>query len=343
MYGRKVLSAGVLFAVGTILIIGLIAGNIALAAPGDDTSEESGLIIDCSFGEGNDCGVEHLFELANNVMRLLLWLAITGAGILIFFKGAKLAINVFVKGGDQQARKEVQDALKAVLFGLMFILSAYLIVKAGFNIIGYDLGDPFKWNESDLPDAQYRQPGQQGTSGQPPADSNGGGNTGQPDDDPQPSGDFPKIKDSGIPHKTPSLNGCKGSECFVAQGLFGKLNSLRTATSVSWWVTESCPPTVTHRHTCHRTEHCDCVDINFRIANTNNSKHNPTQEEVRDFIRDMESVGLYAVYEIPNSGTYTNLRTAIPVQNINGGKVIHINVPKPHFSVYESRAVHDRR
>ena len=164
MYGRKIVSVGVFSSIVIILIAGLLTGNTAISATNNDDTdtalvnkvpEKSNLVIDCSFGEGEkeDCGVKHFFQLANNVMKLLLWVAITGAGLLIFYKGTKLAINVFIKGGHQQARQEVQSALRATLIGLLFILGAYLLVKAGFDIIGYNLngGDPFKWNESSLP------------------------------------------------------------------------------------------------------------------------------------------------------------------------------------------------
>ncbi len=157
MYKQKTayfLVVAVVFVASSIISSTVVLGqtNNALVTK---TPEQSNLIIDCSFGESGkeDCSIKHFFQLANNVMKLLLWVAITGAGLLIFYKGTKLAVNVFTKGGHQQARKEVQDALRATLVGLLFILSAYLIVKAGFDIIGYNLndGDPFKYDESSLP------------------------------------------------------------------------------------------------------------------------------------------------------------------------------------------------
>lgn len=316
--------------------------SYSVSITSNDQVKESNLIVNCSFGEGNDCGIEHLFELANNIMKLLLWLAITGAGILIFYRGAVLAINVFVKGGDQDARKKVQDALKAILWGLVFILSAYLIVKAGFNIIGYNLGNPFQWDESTLPDVKMPEESTRRTPSQRPADNNGGGNT-----EPQTSRDFPKLNGSGIPHKTLALDGCKGSECFVAKSLFDKLNALRTATSASWWVTESCPPTMPHAHSCHTTERCDCVDINFKEGGDSN--HNPSLQEVEDFIAAINSINSYAVYEIPTGDIngdgkdYADLRGKIPEKNYAGGKVSYFRVSYPHFSVYESKAAYDKK
>ena len=338
----------------------------------DDRAKESSLIIDCTFGKEKytfdtgehkagdfkeQCGIKHLFQLANNIIKWLIWLALVGAGALIFFRGVKLATNVFDKGGHQEARKKVQDALKATLIGLIVILGAYLIVKAGFDIIGYNLngGDPFKWNESTLPAPDVSQLAPKtpppsttsGTQGRQSADTAPQTPTAEPQ---QPTdrqqGGFSDLQGSGVPHKDPGLNGCKGDACFVGRNLLNKLNRLKTgASSVSWWVTESCPPTITHSHSCHRVENCDCVDINFRIAGTNNSRHNPTAQEVKDFIATMQSAGLYAVYEIPKTGnTYKDLRTALPDDTqVPGGEIQHYNVGHPHFSVYESRAVRNRR
>ena len=68
---------------------------------------------------------------------------------MIVLKGAKLATNVFWPGGHNTAREDFQKALKAIAIGLFLILSAYLIVKIGFNIIGYE-GDPFAFQEKKI-------------------------------------------------------------------------------------------------------------------------------------------------------------------------------------------------
>lgn len=106
------------------------------------TPANSGLIVDCGFGKGEKtCEIRHLFDLANRIIKLLLWVAVTGAGIVIFWKGVKLATNIFWPGGYNTARDDFQKSMKGVLTGLFFILSAYLIVKAGFDIVGYQLND----------------------------------------------------------------------------------------------------------------------------------------------------------------------------------------------------------
>ena len=360
-----------------IAIAGLLFGSIYVFSEDDaggglavNTPEKSNLIVDCTFGfeKGEDgkpkenCGFKHVFQLANNIMKLLIWLAITGAGVLIFYKGAKLAVNVFIKGGDQAARTEVQNALKATLWGLILILSAYLIVRTGFQIIGYNLngGDPFVWNEKSLKVPKQDDPTPPPGSAVPPSQTDQNNRQNQQQDQQQDNQQqdrqqdnqqndqqekFAQLQNSGISHKPPGQV-CSGTNCYTAKKLLDKLKSL--STTDRWWVTEACPPTQGHRHSCHRVEHCDCVDINFLGAN--GSKHNPTKEEVARFIREANAAGLYAVYEIPTSG-FENLQSNIPagaVQsgNTQVGKVIHINLGekgKPHFSIYESKAVHDRK
>ena len=316
-----------------------------------DQVEKSNLIIDCTFGPEEDtvgnpkeqCGIEHLFELANNIMKLLLWLAITGAGILIFYRGAVLAINVFVKGGDQEARKKVKDALRAVLFGLIFILSAYLIVKAGFNIIGYNLGDPFKWNEAKLPDAQYRQPGQQGTSGQPPADNDG-------DDDTEPPANEPTTETAQCPQRGGGTAECTCTSCVIPAGgitfknnkkmhtgLGSNLEKLKDKTSnlTSWTVTEAWPPTPPgHRADCHYVG--TCVDIAFRENGspidytkiTTPAGKTAYKEAVKTFIEKARESGLVAVFETPHSDVAKSVKD-------NGMQALHDSRYVDHFSVYD--------
>ena len=360
MHKRKVVYS--LIAVMMFILSVGISSTVVLSQTNNalvtKTPEQSNLIIDCSFGEEGkeDCGVKHFFQLANNIMKLLLWVAVTGAGLLIFYKGTKLAINVFTKGGHQQARKEVQDALKATLVGLLFILSAYLIVKAGFDIIGYNLndGDPFKYDESSLPAPDVSRIKPAVPAPTKPAEPTEPTKPAEPTEPTnKPPTDTPQINTpqgcSGCQTKTSDVHGVTfkkenilcasvGGSCWVNNSIVSKLEKLAQQSSATWWVTEACPPTVTHRHSCHRTDYCDCVDVNFKYGDT--SRHNPTAQEVEDFIQEAGNIGLYAVYEIPPG----SLRTTIPAKEYGTqGKIIHIGVPKPHFSIYASKEVHDRR
>ena len=303
----------------------------------NDVVEESKLIIDCTFSneedaEGNpenQCGIKHLFQLANNIMKLLLWLAVTGAGILIFYKGAKLAIHL-TQGGQQKVRGEVQNALKAVAFGLIFILSAYLIVKAGFDIIGYNLndGDPFKWDESALPTPEVPEPAKASPPRNPntPTDPNTPGDT----DPQQPTTPQSPLQNCpGCQTKTTSITGvdfkpnrsmCTNrnnqdttkfgknnpgvnptSDCWVSAGLGIKLQELAQQSSAKWRVTEACPPTITHQNNCHKPTNCTCVDANFTSTTAN-------AENIVAFIVAAKNSGLKAVYEVKSRSRYNDLK-----------------------------------
>ena len=316
----------------------------------DDQIKKSNLIIDCSFGPDQDaegrareeCGIEHLFELANNIMRLLLWLAITGAGILIFYRGAVLAINVFVKGGDQEARKKVQDALRAVLFGLIFILSAYLIVNAGFNIIGYNLGDPFKWDESKLPDIGGDGSSTGGTAGQQTTGGAGNGNVEPPDNEPttetaectQRAGE--QIVDCictncSVPGGVPFKENNKAYNK-VHTELGSNLQRLKNKTSnltspLYWTVTEAWPPKASRGHSadCHYVG--TCVDIGFRDASGN--KIGYTLGDIQAFAQKAKESGLVVVFETNNESLKNDIIAAGGIQALYDPGYVD------HFSVYD--------
>ncbi|MCY4577087.1 MAG: hypothetical protein OXB96_01475 [Candidatus Kaiserbacteria bacterium] len=324
--------------------------------------KDSGLIVDCTFGSEKDetgrkekeqCGIKHLFQLANNIMKLLLWLAITGAGILLFYKGARLAINVFVKGGDQQARKDMQSALKAIAFGLLFVLSAYLIVKAGFDIIGYNLngGNPFVWNESSLQTPEVPEPARQ----EPPANPSTAGTQPQ---QPEPVGTLSPIEEPQPPEEEQQptaaqetekcvrrVNGelkkidCTCTNCTtltrittknknkVHADLAEKLYELNeTAGLKSWRVTEAWPTTSSHSGDCHYVG--TCVDINFIKVSPDDL---PSDDEIASFIVAAEDAGLFAVWETRDSSRVAALQSRSDIEDKN---IQDYEVPD-HFSVYD--------
>ena len=332
-----------------VFAVSMIASTITIAQSGTNnalvtkTPEQSNLIIDCSFGEGEkeDCNVQHFFQLANNVMKLLLWVAITGAGLLIFYKGTKLAINVFTKGGHQQARKEAQDALKATLIGLLFILSAYLIVKAGFDIIGYNLndGNPFKYDESALPapDVSKLKPSLPHSADQVKKSAEQNLQTTTPTDKAPAEQDLQTTTPTG---KTPAgLRSCAGCQtrtsdlvgvpfketkflcennlnteggstlnptesCWVSASVGEKLQTLATKSRAKWRVTEACPPTIKHANECHLPANCTCVDANF-------TTDNPSATDITAFIVAAKNSGFKAIYEIKSKEVYDNLADTV--------------------------------
>lgn len=308
--------------------------------------KESGLIIDCSFGEAEkgkeNCGIKHLFELANNIMKLLLWVALIGAGIVIFWKGVKLATHIYW-GSHEAARKEFQEALKGMVIGLIFILGAYAIVRAGFTIIGYRLnsGDPFKFNAESLPPTAIPQANdttdqqEEKTADTTTASTTqqrkgvGSTKTGVPRGC---DGCQEELAGSGIPHKSELQNGCKnpeGDSCWVAAEIYEKLKILKSnyESPVNWWVSESCPPTFLHQASCHKQENCTCVDVSFTSSGA------ATAENIKHFIEKAKAAGLRPVYEVKTNTKRNQLvRGGVPAENI----ITETRITGPHFSVYSN-------
>ena len=328
--------------------------NNALVAK---TPEQSNLVLDCSFGEEGkaDCGIRHFFQLANNIMRLLLWVAVTGAGLLIFYKGTKLAINVSVKGGHQGARREVQDALKATLWGLLFILSAYLIVKAGFDIIGYNLndGDPFKFDESSLSAPVTQSPAGPPTPPANPSTPREPTNQNPPTASGGPSREEISICEGHLRNRRRGKDGldCGCSDCEetpigitfkhsnsnkVDSGLAGKLQDLsKNIDDFTWIVTEAWPPTQPHSADCHYIG--TCVDIAFRkngnpiiYNNLSSTKKEEFIEKVRKFIEAAGSVRLRAVFETRNADVTEKIKDIVGEAHALTGNYTD------HFSIYNN-------
>ena len=334
----------ILFAVTPLLNNEIIDNQVLAQA-------KSNLIIDCSFGEAgkSDCSLGHAFELANNIMKLLIWLAIVGAGIVITWKGMKLATNVFWPGGYNAARENFQKALKAIFIGIFLILSAYLIVRAAFNIVGYER-DPFEYKSEQV--------------------QTGGGSPTLPSTQPEPDdgalsgcdGCQKKLTSSGIDYKKGNKTGvnagCKnpggGTDCWVSTTLYNKLTNLDGDTSdpTDWWITEACPPTIRHAggdNSCHATKNCTCVDVNFYNGG-DASRKNHTFQEIYAFIKKAEKHYLRAVYEVKTSGDLTTFRQGVKpfveqgnptlneeeIDQIVNRYVIQANITGKHFSVYSN-------
>ena len=324
------------------------------------TPEQSNLILDCSFGEEGkeDCGVQHFFQLANNIMRLLLWVAVVLAGLLIFYKGTKLAINV-AAGGHQKAKKEVQDALRATLWGLLFILSAYLIVKAGFDIIGYNLndGDPFKYDESALPAPNVSKPSD--PSAETTTDQSAP-NPSTQEESPISSSPTPPTEvnseevgvcEGHLGNRRRGKSGldCSCSDCEetplgitfkheksdkVDRGLAEKLQGLnKNIDDFTWIVTEAWPPTQPHNADCHYIG--TCVDIAFRkdgspviYNNLPDVEKEEFIEKVVEFIEAAGDIGLRAVFETRNADVANKVKSIVgDIHALTGNYT-------DHFSVY---------
>ena len=129
-----------------VLCIFLAAPIASASNPSDDVGanlpyEDTGLVVDCEFTE---CHFGHIFELANRIVKVLIWIAVTGIALVIIWHGAILAMNGFFPGEYQGKVKGAQKAIRTALFGLVLALSAYLIVDFFFRQLRYkDVDDLF--------------------------------------------------------------------------------------------------------------------------------------------------------------------------------------------------------
>ena len=304
---------------------------------------DGGLVVDCGFGESKmvdgkevgrkDCGVEHVFELAENVVRVLIWLAVTGFVLVLIWFGAAFSLNAFLYAGDaQQAVSRAKNGLKLATFGLILVLGAWLLVRSFFGILGY-VGDPFvppdlpkdsdaPFRSSELPEVSVPSAGAGFNAGGIPA--------------PSPPGCDTCVSlggDSGVVYKPPG-SGCMRTHtnCYVNSDLLTKLSKNYDDTD-RWQITESWPPTITHACSCHSNG--TCVDVNF--INENGLRHQSVR--VKEFINVAESHGLTAVYEVPNQEQKDELLRLRGDEDLvvadDDVKVVNRDPPiVPRFSVY---------
>ena len=108
------------------------------------TDPNLGITTDCEFTE---CDITDIYEIANTVVDLLIWLAVFGFALVIVYSGAQLAIAPLLgKSGDY--RSKAKSRITTGLVGLLITLSAYLIVSLGFSVLGYT-DDPFSVIDSE--------------------------------------------------------------------------------------------------------------------------------------------------------------------------------------------------
>ena len=140
---------------GIVLLLALCA--VPVYAQNSETNPPPGdgvLAVNCGFGDADkeDCDVEHLFELADRFLGVLIWLAVTGVGLVIVWHGVILSLNIFFPGDFQSAKTKTLGALKLSVAGLFLVLAAWLIVKSFFGLFGY-IRDPFTLNAPAQPES----------------------------------------------------------------------------------------------------------------------------------------------------------------------------------------------
>ncbi len=108
-------------------------------------SEGEGLVVDCGFpgqNDGDGCKISHLFTLANKILKVIIWFATIGFVLVIVWSGVRMSINVFW-GGPEAVTSAAKKHIGWSAFGLILVLSAWLIVKFAFAALGYRYGSPF--------------------------------------------------------------------------------------------------------------------------------------------------------------------------------------------------------
>ncbi len=123
----------------------------------------------------------------------------------------------------------------------------------------------------------------------------------------------------GVPHK-PAPRGCAApGPCRINRVVNGKLIELDKVTD--FLVTESYPPTRTHRNPCHNNG--TCVDATIASA---------TEARIKDFIEKATGVGLNAQFETTTEKRAQDIRRAT---GLSTSKVFYVpGITGEHFSIY---------
>ena len=106
-------------------------------------NKNTGLIVGCEY---LDCDFNDAFELANQIVRIIIWLAGVGFFLVILYAGTLIALNGLIFDGDFQKQvNRAKTMLRFSIIGIVITLSAYLIVDFGFDALGYRYGTPFEF------------------------------------------------------------------------------------------------------------------------------------------------------------------------------------------------------
>ena len=327
----------ILFCTGIIIFLFIAAGAMPLsvAAQFDTIPNEGFFVPDCGFGDAgkDDCGVRHLYTLANKIMTFLIWVATLGVVLIIIWYGAMLAMNSFIGDYNSIMQKAKKSFLWAIA-GLFLVLGAWLAVEFFFRTLGYE-GELFDsaitTNSaapvSDIPAASGGTPTilGSGTTTNPVT-----GNVFAVTDCPNKYGNNYSCACRNCDYIKNKVR-CKdrNTNCYATDDLSVKLQSLY-ANRDDWWITEGYPPVVGHSSGCHYDG--TCVDVNF-YDGRGSSDHTPSPNAIKSFVEAAERQGLRAVYEVPNQ---TTRRELIERTGLTNKQIIVVEGIKPHFSMYNT-------
>ena len=117
---------------------------------------EGALTSECSFGETAndfkknsipDCDIEHIFQLVEKIIRVLIWIAVFGVVIAFVWHGVILALNQFFPGEYAARSKQAKKSFIMAIIGLFIVLAAWAIVKFFIvDLFSYKY-DPFNYQD----------------------------------------------------------------------------------------------------------------------------------------------------------------------------------------------------
>ena len=278
-------------------------------------------LVPCG-GEGEPCNVCHLYELAHNVIDFLLWGLATPLLVIAILVGG---IYWLISGGSEQKIERGKEILTSAIIGFLIAFGAWIIINTILDTLAFK--NPFYgtlWTNTDFCKNSPFVTGGAGISA--PTTSTKPGAT------PITQQRCPTCTNLGnFPVKPGSCKAsAQGQTCQVDSELNTKLSSLNAAIigdgkTGYWQVTETWPPTVNHKNSCHNAG--TCVDANL-LGSARGSTN-----DIKYFIQKSEAAGLRPVYEVQNDVRKDQLLKA----GVPSGKVITVpGINAEHFSVYKN-------
>ena len=280
--------------------------SMAFIAP--ETATAQGM-IPC---EGAGCNFCHFVTLANNVIAWLIGVLAVVFGVMVFAAG----IGLVTSGGNPGKLEDAKKSLTNALIGLIIVLASWLIIdtllKATLQQTGPSSIGP--WNQVECSASQV-------------------------------AGD-PYTSTSVIPVPTPAAAvGCVGGACYAlmptmcknpdscslaqsmagaAQEFHNSVNNIQGIANVR--VTESMPPTRTHKNLCHIDGTC----FDYGRAGGLNAN------EIFKIMNTATNIGFRPVYEVSTQAQKDAILKAEP--KIDPACIIvETSITAAHFSVYQSR------
>jgi len=106
-----------------ISAFGVLSAFLGLTFTVSGQTENSSNIIPCT---GVDCDICSVFQLISNIVSFATFkIGVPLGGLILAYGGIKMIIS----GGNESARKEGVNAIKAAVYGLIITFAAWLIVN----------------------------------------------------------------------------------------------------------------------------------------------------------------------------------------------------------------------